>query len=191
MAEIGWNSVQNVHTFKYTCGFCGSMVASQRGWDGQIYQQPDAAKIRICPNCNGPTYFGSQQAQCPGVSFGVPVTSLPPDVDRLYREARDSTSIGAYTSTVMVCRKILSNVSVYLGAEPGQTFERYVDWLENNGHIPPKGRPWVDRIRNKGNEANHEIAAIGKADAEQMITFLGMLLKIVFEFPAQLSEEQG
>jgi hypothetical protein len=44
----------------------------------------------------------------------------------------------------------------------------------------------VDHIRKKGNEATHEIALMGQADAEELIGFTEMLLKFIYEFPARV-----
>jgi len=45
------------------------------------------------------------------------------------------------------------------------------------------GKEWVDIIRNKGNEATHEIVIMNQSDAEELINFAGMLLKFIYEFP--------
>jgi len=44
----------------------------------------------------------------------------------------------------------------------------------------------VDHIRKKGNEANHEIILMDKKDAENLITFIEMLLKVIYDFPARI-----
>jgi hypothetical protein len=54
------------------------------------------------------------------------------------------------------------------------------------GYVPPDGKGWVDHIRKKGNEATHEIALMTAADAEELISFVEMLLKFVYEFPARV-----
>ena len=78
------------------------------------------------------------------------------------------------------------NIAVTQGAEAGLRFIEYVDFLGENGFIPPNGRGWVDHIRRKGNEATHEIALMSKADAEELIAFSEMLLKFIYEFPAKV-----
>ena len=50
------------------------------------------------------------------------------------------------------------NIAVVQGAEEGLKFIEYVEYLASNGFIPPNGKGWVDHIRQKGNEATHEIA---------------------------------
>ena len=52
--------------------------------------------------------------------------------------------------------------------------------------VPPNGKVWVDHIRNKGNEATHEIRLMAPEDAAELISFSEMLLKFVFEFPAKV-----
>ncbi len=78
------------------------------------------------------------------------------------------------------------NIAVEQGASDGLRFIEYVEYLANNGFIPPNGRTWVDHIRRKGNEATHEIALMTQADAEELVAFVEMLLKFVYEFPARV-----
>jgi Domain of unknown function (DUF4145) len=123
--------------------------------------------------------------QFPGVAYGTEVDHLPDGVQRLYNEARNSMSVNAFTAAVMTCRKVLMNVAVSEGAKPGKNFATYVKWLANEGYVPTKGKKWVDRIREKGNEANHEIPDIGRTDAEDVLSFTEMLLKVNYEMPAR------
>ena len=78
------------------------------------------------------------------------------------------------------------NIAVEQGASDGLRFIEYVEYLANNGFIPPNGRTWVDHIRRKGKEATHENALITQADAEEIVAFVEMLLKFVYEFPARV-----
>jgi hypothetical protein len=75
------------------------------------------------------------------------------------------------------------HLAVEKGAQHGQSFADYVTYLADQGYVPPDGRAWVDHIRKKGNDANHEIALMTKEEAEELISFLEMLLKFMFEFP--------
>ena len=78
------------------------------------------------------------------------------------------------------------NIAVSQGAAPGESFMEYVEYLANNGYVPPKGKGWVDHIRKKGNEANHEIVLMTMGDADELISFTEMLLKFIFEFPSRV-----
>ena len=115
---------------------------------------------------------------------------LPGDVENLYDEARKCLSVSSYTSAVMSCRKLLMHIAVEKGADENQKFIDYIDWLQEKNYIPPDGRHWVDYIRQKGNEANHEILLIGKEDAESLIKFLGMLMKFIYEFPSLIPDQE-
>lgn len=81
---------------------------------------------------------------------------------------------------------MLMNIAVEQGAKEGLKFIEYVNHLAEDGYIPPNGKGWVDHIRKKGNEATHEIALMGKGDAEELILFSEMLLKFIYEFPARV-----
>ena len=89
----------------------------------------------------------------------------------------------AYTPAVLACRKILMNVAVSLKAKAGESFVSYVEFLAQSGYIPPNGKHWVDHIRTKSNEANHEIALMSKDDAETLITLTQMMLTFIYEMP--------
>jgi hypothetical protein len=117
------------------------------------------------------------------------VASVPSDISALYAEARNCVAIQAYTAAVLACRKLLMNIAVALGANAGETFVAYVEYLATKGYVPPNGRGWVDHIRTKGNEANHEIKLMSQPDAEELIVFAEMLLKFIYEFPSRVPKK--
>lgn len=78
------------------------------------------------------------------------------------------------------------HVAVAKGAEEGKDFVYYVEYLAMKNYIPPDARGWVDYIRTRGNEANHEIVIMGDEEATDLLVFTEMLLKLVYEFPATL-----
>jgi hypothetical protein len=142
--------------------------------------------IYICSFCDKPTFFDEKGAQTPGVAYGNPIEHLPDDIAALYKEARNCMAVRSYTAAVLICRKLLMNIAVSQKAKENQSFMYYVDYLASQGYVPPNGRTWVDHIRTKSNEANHEIALMFQSDAEQLISFTEMLLKFVYEFPGKL-----
>jgi Domain of unknown function (DUF4145) len=83
------------------------------------------------------------------------------------------------------------NIAVHLGAPEGNSFMSYVQYLADKGYVPPDGKGWVDHIRKKGNEANHEIKLMNKTDAEDLIVFSEMLLKFIYEFPKRVPQPPG
>ncbi len=77
-----------------------------------------------------------------------------------WREARTAHAVAAYTASEVMCRKILMYVAVDVaGSQPGQKFFHYVADLEAAGYFAPGVKPVVDKIRDRGNIANHELPA--------------------------------
>lgn len=180
-----WNNIMKLGPKSFTCGHCGKIVASDAGY--YTGDQPQRY-VYVCSNCYRPTYFAEDGAQLPGVAPGVEVEHLPSDVKQLYREARNCVAIGSYTSAVLSCRKLLMQIAVAQQADTGKSFLAYVEYLADKGYVPPNGRGWVDHIRTKGNEANHEIRLMKKSDAEDLISFSEMLLKFIYEFPKRVPQ---
>ena len=174
-----WVSTQAVQATNYRCGYCSSDVASGLGW------QTDGgnAFIRICPQCNGPTFFDIREAQWPGPKIGLPIHNLSPDVDSIYEEARASIAANAFTGAVMLCRKILMHTAVEKGADKNKSFQQYVKWLIDERYAPRGAEEWLDYIRARGNEANHEIVVMKKEDAVGVVGFTEALLRGVYELP--------
>jgi len=185
--ELIWRSAATVSSRSYICGHCGNHLASNKGFFASPLSSQTAQleTIYICHFCLKPTYFDNEGNQIPSYSYGNKVNNIPDKkVDSLYNEARNCTSCNAYTASILCCRKLLMNIAVSKGASEGLKFYEYVDYLSKEGYVPPDGKDWVDQIRKKGNEATHEISIMKKEDAEELITFIEMLLKFIYEFPA-------
>lgn len=182
-----WKNVEAVKYRSYECGFCGNKVGPNLG-----YRNNDTSHyILICPSCNTPTYFYQQteykRIQTPAPLIGNDVSNVSDtDIESLYNEARTCTGNNAFTAAVLACRKILMHIAVDKGAPTNKSFMEYVQYLSDNSYVPPDAKDWVDHIRTKGNEANHEIVLMEKADAIDLINFIEMLLKIIYEFPSRL-----
>ena len=181
-----WFSIQNTPAYAFVCGFCGNRIASDKGWPFHFGTPPQPGiHIHVCPHCRRPTFF-EDRLQVPGVPFGDRVQHVPPEVGALYDEARRFTADNAFTAAVLATRKLLMHIAVDQGAKPGDTFMAYIEYLAASGFVPPHGKGWVDHIRKKGNEANHEIVLMGQADAVDLINFTEMLLKFIYEFPKRV-----
>lgn len=180
-----WNNAQNIGSLEFTCGHCGNIVAANIGFHSNAQH-----KIYICPHCDQPTHFTPSGAQYPDMAPGNDVHHLPEELAELYKEARNCVAASSYTGAVLLCRKLLMNIGVKQGAEEGKSFIHYVDYLANQGFIPPNGRGWVDHIRKKGNEATHEISLMNKEDCEDLISFSEMLMKFIYEFPSKVPPQQ-
>ena len=181
---------------RWACGFCGHAAATQlayypkfKGTDNKGHGE--VISIRICGNCQRPTYFEDGQPNSPSTRLGEDIAHLPTDVRALYDETRDATAAGAYTAAVLTCRKLLMHIAVEKGAEEGVRFIEYVEYLVNNHYAPKGSEGWVDYIRTRGNEATHEIEIMAQDDAAAIITLTAQLLRNIYELPASvpLTEE--
>ncbi len=179
-----WSGLMELDKTKYTCGFCVSTVGPNRGYVyGRDYFEgfiEIEQTILICPNCNQPTHFRNGE-QTPGVMYGNEVENLPEDINRLYNEARLCYSINAFDAVAMISRKIIMNTAVSEGAEENKRFVDYVDYLDEENIIPKNAKKWITKLKDLGNEANHEIQNISKERAQEAIKFLEVMLKNVFE----------
>ena len=177
-----WPNQGQIEARKFCCGFCGNVVATDKGF----FNNTGRKKVYPCPYCDNPSFFDENGNQFPGVVPGNNVSHLPKELEAIYNEARRCVSVNAYTAAVLACRKLLMHIAVEKKADPGKAFIYYVEFLADNGYVPPNGKGWVDHIRKKGNEATHEIVLMKKDDAVELISFSEMLLKFIYEFPAQV-----
>lgn len=178
-----WKNLSNIDSKDFKCAFCNNKVASDIGFDHKIFHY----SIYICPHCIHPTFFNNN-TQVPAPILGNDVKELPEEINSIYNEIRNCTGINAYTSAVLSSRKLLMHIAVKQGASEGKNFFEYVEYLSTKGFVPPNGKEWVDHIRTKGNEANHKIVLMNKEDALNLITFIEMLLKFIYEFPKRLKK---
>jgi len=178
-----WIGVGVYSSMSYVCGYCDNKVGSHQGYGARHKNSGAYRYIYICANCAQPTYFTDGGKQTPSVRIGSDVAGITDNgVSALYNQARDCASIGAYTASTLLCRKILMNLAVQYGAEAGKSFIEYIDFLDNAGYVPPNGKAWVDRNRTKGNEATHEIRLIEENESSQILKFTEIFLKFSYEF---------
>ncbi len=172
-----WQDLRKVPPDSYRCGYCGYDVASELG----LTIGSHTANLRICPQCNGPTFFSATGFQIPGPKPGGSLSKLPSLISALYEEARSSRSANAFTGTVLLCRKLLMHIAVEKGAKENQTFAFYVNWLITERYAPRGAEEWVVYIKDRANEANHEIVQMSQADADGLLGLTEQLLRNVYE----------
>lgn len=175
-----WKYSGDIRVDDYRCGYCSAEVGSNKGWTTDAQN----AFIRICPLCNCPSFFGSDGLQWPGARVGSAIANVPPDIAAIHAEARASIAASAFTGAVMLCRKVLMHVAVEKGAEPGKSFQHYVEWLIGKHFVPTGSEGWLDYIRERGNDANHEIALMQREDAIGVLEFTEALLRNAYELPS-------
>lgn len=69
------------------------------------------------------------------------------------------------------------------GSKPGKSFVEYVDALEGAGYLTTGLKPVVDKIRARGNTANHELPASTETECITTLAITEHLLRSVYELP--------
>ena len=179
--NIGGTSL--VSRFDYKCGHCDRHVS---GRVVNIYSRtPNKVddpiiQFMICPSCiKGSIWSGGKII--PGTKPGEKLEGLPVEIEAAYQEARSCFSINAFTACELVCRKILMHVGVDKGAETGQSFISYLDYLEEKGYITPIIKDWADLIREIGNQSTHELIPPDENRTKATLMFTMELLRIIYE----------
>jgi hypothetical protein len=162
----------------YTCGHCnrpvsGVVVSTYRTVLGHV-------EWVLCTNCGYGSVLNDGNLY-PGTVFGPVIEGLPKDVSDAYSEARNCYSINAFTSTELICRKILMHVAVEKGAKEKESFESYLTFLGEKGYITPPMTAWVNLIRQHGGKATHLIEKPDRKRAESTLMFTAELLRLIYE----------
>lgn len=191
-SDISYQKSIPVHSHAIKCGYCGQNIAPNIGYIlsyGRDNTEKYIAYVYQCPLCKNPIlYFVDEKETIPGASYGREIKYLPDNIQSLYNECRTCYANQCYTSAQMIARTLLMHIAVEKGAEEGQSFARYVTYLDDKGYIPPNGKKGVDFIRTSGNVANHEIVIKEKEETEKVISFLSTLLLVIYELPMTLEE---
>ncbi len=178
-----WQSIITLRSKRFNCGHCGSSVSSDRG-----YRIPfgntgmTTATAYVCHDCNRLSLFDQDIVQVPAPMLGRTIERLPEDVEFLHSEMRRASAVGAYSLVIIGGRKLLMHVAVSLGAEEGESFKWYVEYLEKNHFTPPKSKLWVTKIKDMGNESNHEILISSNEDSVKIMKFIDLLLTFNYEY---------
>lgn len=190
---FSWVNQSGIAARSYNCGHCGTFVSSNVGYQTSpvfFSLTHEKCEIPICPGCGFPSIFfitpSTGERQIPGVLPCRSIPSLSSDVESLYDQARRCFSIEAYDAVVMLSRKILMHVAVDRGAKENMSFFQYVSFLNDNHYIVPGLKATIDKIRDRGNDANHEIVCFDKDDAEAIIGLTEFLLSSVYDLPSRL-----
>ena len=102
-----------------------------------------------------------------------------------------ATAVGSFTCAVLAARKLLMHAAVDKGAKAGDYFVAYVKYLADEHWVPPNGKPWVEKIKDDGNEANHEITIKNKKEAEHLLYFVQVVLMFMYEVASKLNPPKG
>jgi len=162
------------------------------------------AVIAYRPGVNDPRWLrcvncGLGLVENKGVAApGVKPLSTPQGVEarerEVWEEARSCLAVGANAAAVMLCRNLLLHVAIGNGLSPeddkgrSPNFDVAVNHLQSVGVITVRMKPWVDRIREVGNQANHKLEAISAEQALDVARFTEQLLRLAYEMDSLMRE---
>lgn len=108
----------------------------------------------------------------------------PTDLANLYEEASRTFAASAHTACAMVCRKLLMATACENGDDDGKKFVQYVDYITDKVLTFPKARDAIKKIKDVGNEANHEIAFVAEVDARRSMQIVTYMLNTIYSLPS-------
>lgn len=156
-------------------------------------EEPDRVEWLRCTSC-GSGLVNNQGILSPeSPPLAVPL-GLPEAEAEAWQEVRACLSVGAYTAAVMICRKLLMHLAVTHGLaaknDKGRapSYAECVQHLQDEGVITSRMRRWVDRVKDVGNEANHELEPVAEQRALDVGRFTEQLLKLAYEMDAVMAE---
>ena len=182
------------------CSHCGNKIAMiVKNAMSETYKTNSGSTAKksnpqflmgYCPECGYPLIQDMYNNKTiPTARCFEKIEHLPKDVETLYNEIRDAYSAGAYTCCVIAGRTLLANIAVEQGAEENKSFVYYVDYMVENFLPKSNSRPWVDKVRQLGNDSAHKYVIAEQEKAKLSIKFLEAILKNVYEFPNSIEEE--
>lgn len=126
--------------------------------------------------------------------FAVP-DHLEDHVRGTWIEALRAYAAEAFTSSSLMCRKIVFHMAVEAGLPAkndrgfAPNFEACVKHLVKEEYITKRQQnQWVDSIRQWGNKATHELEPINREVAYSALEFTLELLRMVYSFPGAAAE---
>ncbi len=182
-----WQSATTSRPEQWRCGHCNQLTRSNLGFIAMEQGKPGpTGLIKICGNCNCPTFVFNGRFYPAAAPAGEAIRNVPGDVEALFVQARAALSAGAPVAAALTCRKILHHVAVERrgGGGPFANFKAAVEWLNEKHYLPPNsGDTWVDFIRDRANEENHQIVIITPEEAGKLVELTAHLLRHIYDLP--------
>lgn len=162
------------------CPHCNLAIA------GKIHLKVDeysscAFYILECPSCGYPIIYRRYGEQVyPNEKALRPVQYLNEKIDAVYEEIRNAIGAGCYTAAVGLARTAINHIAVDKGAEGNKSFQYYVQYLVDEGFVPPNAGKWIDKIRQMANDSVHHLEIWKQEEAMTIGNFLMYLLIFIY-----------
>jgi hypothetical protein len=197
---------EKLATYQISCPFCpekGNFKVVQhlekRNSAGKVLNY----EVLQCENCGNLTMVFWSAAKHGG-SLGIHdyktlpwargTTSYPKywpdDVGRNWLEAQRSLEGQNWNAAALMARSAIQLIMQHQAAE-GSSLKAQIDFLANNGTLPPIMKEWSHEVRELGNENAHPVpGAKGTSpkDAKDVVEFLGFLLRLTYNLPHEIKE---
>ena len=182
------NSAEEHAWLRVDCPSCAGTQALRIAYTQENSDRPNAIWAR-CVNCFEGLVINDGWVS-PSSKPLKTVKGLDTDTAAAWDEVRGCLSVGATTAAVHMCRKILLHVAVEKGIAPkdgkgrAPSFAACIDHLKSEGYVTPSMVPWVEKIKDTGNEGAHELTPIPSSDATLVAQFTSHLLVLTYEMVA-------
>ncbi|TWG53823.1 DUF4145 domain-containing protein [Aminobacter sp. J44] len=189
-----------------TCGFCGE--EGRFGFKSRLTKKNAAESktlhydVLVCEQCGNLTsvFWGMgssglvrfHQVPWPRKTTGWP-KHWPDDVGRYWVQAKRSIEVSNYDAAALMARSAVQLVLRYQNASGKNLFQEIED-LGARGLLPPVMIEWAHEVRELGNDNAHPIPGASgttSADAQAVVEYLRMLLKVIYDLPHQIEEHRG
>ncbi|SEH78578.1 protein of unknown function [Rhizobium tibeticum] len=187
------------------CAFCGESGKFQ--FEGRLTRKNAAGKVLHydtlkCEQCGNLTsvFWGQGDSGLQGI-HQVPwprkttkwPRHWPDDVGRYWLQARRSLEASNWDAAALMARSAVQLTLRHQGAVGKNLYDEIND-LGSKGLLPPVMLEWAHEVRVLGNDNAHPTpgsTATTAQDASAVVEYLGMLLKVVFDLPHQITEHRG
>jgi len=164
---------------------CGADHSFQQGW--------------VCSNCNGvivskftpgQNINNSQIFPLVKIKPKIKIDKLPDNIRNDYLESLENYSNGCYTSSVIMCRRVVQQSCIEKGVEKKNLFDQ-IEELKIDDNL----KKLAHKLRFWGNNGAHPDILLGEKieekDTKVAVDFTEKFLQYVYVIPKEIEEIEG
>ena len=177
-AKCQFNAVTNDNQCKvdgyyqapWVCQNCGGFIVTKRQYTSSWHDTKIFPLIKIKPN--------------------IKIEKLPENIRNDYLEGLENYSNGCYTSSVIMCRRVIQQSCLDKGAKKSNLFDQIEELA-----IDESLKKLAHKLRFWGNKGAHPDILLGEKieekDAKVAIDFTEKFLQYVYVIPKEIEEIEG
>ena len=183
------------------CAYCEAQVdAAVKGtfehFDPDTMDFPARTSLLQCPRCTGPLLVSEDILGSHGARdvYDEPYRLFPPrtrqmlgvevpeSIRRAVYEAERCLKAKAPTAAAIMCRKAMEGICVDQGQRKGSLAAKLKN-LSDSGDLDPKLYEWADSLRDRGNNAAHDVESeVSREDATDLLALAVAVAEYVYTF---------